>query len=58
MVKNTINKDWTNYILKQKEKKVPLENLEKILIRENYSMDVIYDLLHKKNEDKKEDKNK
>lgn len=54
MVKNTINEEWTNYIKRQIKNKVPLHKLEKILIKQNYSMDIIYNLLYKNQNKKKE----
>lgn len=49
MVKNTINSDWTNYIQKQIERKVPLKTLEEKLIKQNYSREIIDNLLYNSN---------
>ena len=47
MIKTSINKEWIQYILRQKERGVSFDKLEEILIRKNYSIDIIYDLLYK-----------
>lgn len=47
MVKNTINDKWKIYICKQIKNNVPIHKLEKILIKHNYSIEIIYELLYK-----------
>tara|TARA_S200000501_G_C20749480_1_gene711007 strand:+ start:249 stop:1052 length:804 start_codon:yes stop_codon:yes gene_type:complete len=56
MVKNTINEEWTKYIQKKIKNNVPLYTLEKILIKQNYSIDIIYNLLYKNKNIKKNKK--
>ena len=46
MVKTTINDAWVKYILNKKEKGVSNKELEHILKKENYSIDIINSLVY------------
>ena len=46
MVKTTINDDWKNYIVKQIERGVDKKKLENVLKKQNYSNDIINQLLN------------
>ena len=48
MVKKTINEDWTNWVIRQKKRGVSKENIRQILVRENYSQEIIENLLDEK----------
>ena len=49
MTKETINEDWTNWVIRQIKRGVPRNNIRKILERENYSKKIIDNFLNIKN---------
>lgn len=53
--KTSINDEWKKWVLNQKQKKVCLNKIENSLIKQNYSPDLIYNLLYKENAEIKND---
>jgi prolyl 4-hydroxylase len=50
LMKTTINQEWTIYIKRQIKLKVPLKKLEELLKKNNYSKEIIDNLLYKNNQ--------